>query len=144
MAKLVVTSAERRISASTAAVWSVLTDPHSLARIEPRARLVATHGLPGEVGSRYTIAVFGIPIEREVVEAIVGQRLVLHSLSSRDRSVLGEQRGELRSDGDTVVLTWTVTQSPPSMIRGISALTSRLALPRWLAKVAREATKAAK
>ncbi|WP_459984224.1 SRPBCC family protein [Nocardioides sp. AN3] len=140
MAKPNVMTFERRIPANAEAVWAVMADPHAMTRTDRSARLVSTSGGPGEVGSRYSVAVLGVTMERVVTEAVTGSRLVLQKLSPADGRVLTEWRADLRDDGDATVLSWTVIEAPPPLqLNRMSAHVARFEVPRWLAKVEQEA-----
>ena len=138
----VVVVRERAIVAPVAAVWSVIADPAVLARLDPRLCLVSAEGEPGAVGSTYALAMRAgawtrVTTTTLVTDAEPAVRIVSES-SFRGR-VLGEQRGDLRTQGDAVVLRWTVTQWPNRLLRSAAVRTAERELPLWLEAVERAA-----
>jgi hypothetical protein len=139
----VVTTFGRRIEASTDAVWAVISDPYAMVKTDPHVQVVSTYGVPGEVGSRYRVKGHGLTMEREIVEAVAGERLAFRQVY-KDGRPGPEQRGDLRRDGDATVLTWTVTEPPlPWGLSRVSALTIRFGVPRWLSRLERQVAKSA-
>lgn len=130
-----------RIDASADAVWTVLTDPAFVERLEPRARLISSEGAPGKPGARTRVRLLGVVMDQVVVEAVVGEQLIFAGQSASDGRQTAEQRADLRQDGGSVVLTWTVTQGrAPAVVRWLSATMCRFALRKWLARVRHEST----
>lgn len=133
------TVSERRMQASPSSVWRVLTDPDLLQRVDPRFPLVSVDGPPATVGSRHSIKMFGVVLERTILALEPEKSITMGHRSAAGRN-LGTQRGHLRNDDGQTVLRWVVTQRPgPKAGRIASAVICRLALPRWLKRVEREA-----
>lgn len=138
MVKPVKTTAERRIAASVAQVWSVITNPYALEELDPRVSVVATQGTPGQLDFRYEAVRSGVAVITQVTDVVPEKRLTLGKMSASDGTPLGAERARLWRNGDAVDLHWTLIQLPPWYLRPFVALVSRALLPRWLAKVEAE------
>ena len=93
--KPVKTEAERRIAASVDQVWSVITDPYALEGLDPKVRVVATQGTPGELDFLYKLERSGKSVVTQVIDAVPGQRLTLGKISASDGTPAGAERARL-------------------------------------------------
>jgi len=127
---------ERRIAASPAAVWYVISTPEMHERLDPRCHLALTAG-QGGVGSEYVLDVrAGLARARlryVIREAIPQTRWVAEiDRAGRDAGV---QRAELVPETTGTLLRWTVTLPAGRLTRRLVTASCERELNKWLAAV---------
>lgn len=121
------TYCERRIPATTDAIWLAITDRSSKVWNHGRHKVVESHGASGEVGSGFTTARANGRGRADwtVVESVFGDRLVLHS-PSPDGTATSEHRFALRSDSHSVVLGYKLIFFPIADTSAVPLIVRRL------------------
>jgi carbon monoxide dehydrogenase subunit G len=129
---------ERRIPATPAAVWYVISTPEMHDRLDPRCHLESTTG-NGDVGSEYVLNVgAGLAQARlhyVVREAIPQTRWVAEM--DRAGKYAGVQCAELEPETAGTLLRWTVTQPTGRLTRRLVTAWCERELDKWLAAVER-------
>jgi len=127
---------ERRIAATPAAVWYVISTPQMHERLDPRCRLESTTG-NGDGGSEFVLNIrAGLARARLrylIREAIPETRWVAEVY--RAGKDAGVQRAELRPETAGTVLRWTVTLPTGRLTRRLVTASCERELDKWLAAV---------
>lgn len=129
---------ERRIAATPAAVWYVISTPEMHDRLDPRCHLESTTG-NGDVGSAYVLNVraglLRARLRYIIREAIPETRWVAEV--DRAGKDAGVQRAELVPEAAGTLLRWTVTQPSDRLTRRLVTAWCERELDTWLAAVDR-------
>lgn len=129
---------ERRIAATPAVVWYVISTPEMHDRLDPRCHLESATG-NGDVGSEYVLNVrAGLAQARlhyVVREAIPQTRWVAEM--DRAGEYAGVQCAELVPETAGTLLRWTVTQPTSRLTRRLVTAWCERELDKWLAAVDR-------
>ncbi|WP_158647473.1 SRPBCC domain-containing protein [Actinoplanes sp. ATCC 53533] len=129
---------ERRIAATPAVVWYVISTPEMHDRLDPRCHLESATG-NGDVGSEYVLNVrAGLAQARlhyVVREAIPQTRWVAEM--DRAGEYAGVQCAELVPETAGTLLRWTVTQPTGRLTRRLVTAWCERELDKWLAAIDR-------